>query len=509
MHKKTGLNGAVAMALGMMVSTSLAEKQPNIIYLMSDDQSAYTLGCYGNSDVQTPNIDRLAADGLAFDNHYVTTAICMASRASVMTGLYEYKHGCNFKHGEMLSNVWKKSYPVLLREAGYITAFAGKLGFDLRDSPDGKKLELPADDFDRWGGGPGQTFYETAKNKSMAAYAKEYPHSTLSYGAFGRDFIRDAAQSGKPFCLSISFKAVHRPATPDPKFDDLYAGKTFKKPANYGRENGEHFSKQSKQGRQYVRFEEWGYDDRYDEVMATYHQQVYGIDVAVGMIRDALEEQGVADNTVIIYTSDNGFFCGSHGLGSKVLPYEEATSVPLIIYDPRVPNPGKSRRCDALTGNIDFAPTILKLAGLPTFGNMDGADLMKLYANPQESIHDSLALINVYNQDGPPATHVMAVVTKELKYIYWPYAAPGFTESEELYHLGKDPHELTNQASNPEYSSVMQQMQKTYDRHLSHWKAEAVAYNNYQPYGTIFDRNVKWADKEPLLAKPKNKGAKE
>ncbi|MDF7826506.1 sulfatase [Pontiellaceae bacterium B12227] len=482
-----------------------AEKRPNIIYLMSDDQSTYTLGCYGNTDVKTPNIDRLASDGMAFDNHYDTTAICMASRATVMTGMYEYKTGCNFDHGHMLTDTWKKSYPMLLREAGYLTAFAGKFGFDLVEEPDGKKLALPADDFDRWGGSPGQTQYATARNKSMAAYAKEYPHSTLSYGAFGRDFIRDSAKAGKPFCLSISFKAPHKPATPDPKFDDVYAGKTFKKPENYGRENGEHFSKQSKQDRQYDRFHSWHYSDKYDEVMATYHQQIYAIDVAVGMLRKALEEQEVADNTVIIYTSDNGFFCGSHGYGSKVLPYEEATRVPMIIYDPRHPNAGKQLRSDALTGNIDFAPTILKMAGLPIPGNMDGADLMTLYDKPQEAIHESLALINVW---GKKPTHAMAVVTKDMKYIHWGYAGEGFEETEELYHLSKDALELTNQAANPEYSSAMQQMRKTYDQHLSHWKAEAVPYHNYQPYGTIFDRNADWSEKETLLAKPKKAGSK-
>ncbi len=485
-----------------------AEKRPNIIYLMSDDQSSYTLGCYGNEDVKTPNIDRLAADGMAFDNHYDTTAICMASRATVMTGMYEYKHGTNFKHGDMLSGIWKKTYPILLREAGYLTAFAGKLGFELRETPDGPQLELPGDDFDRWGGGPGQTFYETEKNESMADYAKEYPHSTLSYGAFGRDFIRDAANAGKPFCLSISFKAPHKPETPDPKFDDVYAGKTFKKPENYGRENGEHFSKQSKSGRQYPRFEEWGYSDRYDEVMAIYHQQIYAIDVAVGMIREALEEQGVADNTVIIYTSDNGFFCGSHGLGSKVLPYEEATRVPMIIYDPRHPNSGKQLRSDALTGNIDFAPTLLKLAGLPIPGNMDGKDLMPLYENPQASIHESLALMNVYNQENSLSTRFLATVTKDMKYVFWSYAADGFEEAEELYHLDKDPLELTNQAGNPEYNSTLKQMRKIYDSYLEHWKSEGVPYNNYQPYGTIFDRSIDWAEKEPVVEKLKKKTKK-
>ncbi len=180
--------------------------------------------------------------------------------------------------------------------------------------------------------------------------------------------------------------------------------------------------------------------------------------------------------------------------------------MPMIIYDPRLPNSGKQLRSDALTGNIDFAPTMLKLAGLPIPGNMDGADLMELYRNPEESIHESLALINVYNQSGPAVTHAMAVVTKEMKYIYWGYAAEGFNATEELYHLDKDSLELVNQAGNPEYSPAMERMRKAYDGHLSHWKAEAVPYNNYQPYGTIFDRNAPWAEKEPLL--PKSKPAK-
>jgi arylsulfatase A-like enzyme len=483
-----------------VAGTGWGATKPNIVFLMADDQSCYSMGCYGNPDVRTPNLDQLAADGILFDHHYDTTAICMASRASVMTGMYEYKTGCNFSHGDMLTQTWGNSYPRLLREAGYMTAFAGKFGFELRESADGRKLGMPESDFDRWGGAPGQTSYVTKKNKSMVAYADQYPHSTLSYGAFGRDFIRDAAKSGKPFSLSVSFKAPHKPATPDPKFDDVYAEKTFQKPANYGRENGEHFSVQSRQDRQYSRFYEWNYADKYDEVMAVYHQQVYAIDVAVGMIRESLVQQGVADNTVIIYTSDNGFFCGSHGYGSKVLPYEESSRVPMIIFDPRHPNSRKQLRCDALTGNIDFAPTMLKLAGIPIPENMDGGDLMKLYANPTESIHQALSLINVW---GKPATHALGVVTKQMKYIHWSYAAEGFEVTEELYDLEKDPLELVNQAGNPDYERAIGQMRRAYDQRLAHWKAEAVPYNNYQPYGTIFDRAVPWSEKQRLLSRPK------
>lgn len=496
---------AAFLSLVLLAGLGKAAERPNIIYLMSDDQSTDSLGCYGNPDVQTPHLDQLASEGVVFDHHYNTTSICMASRASVMTGMYEYKTGCNFEHGHLLTSIWKKSYPILLREAGYRTAFAGKLGFDLCENPEGRKLPLPADDFDSWGGGPGQTSYETAKNKSMAHYAEEYPHSTLSYGAFGRDFVKDVAKSGEPFCLSISFKAPHKPATPDPQFDSIYEGKTFRKPVNYGREHGEHFSEQSRQGRQYARFHDWNYSDKFDEVMATYHQQIYAIDAAVGMIRKELEEQGVADNTVIIYTSDNGFLCGSHGYGSKVLPYEEAARVPLIIYDPRHENSGKKLRSDALTAGIDFAPTILKLAGLKAPENVDGSDLMKLYDNPEESIHESIALINVW---GPKPTHVLAVVTQEMKYIHWAYAAAGFEETEELYDLVRDPFELKNLAEEQKLQSKVKELQSIYDSHLAHWQAEAVPFHHYQPYGTIFDRQVSWAQKKELLTKSKKKKGK-
>ena len=474
-----------------------ADKRPNIIFLMADDQSTYSMGCYGTPKAKTPNLDQLALDGIIFDHHYDTTAICMASRASVMTGLYEYRTGCNFEHGPMMQSIWQNSYPMLLRNAGYTTAFAGKFGFEVKDSPDAKgKGELPEADFDRWGGGPGQTSYETKKNRSMAKYAKEYPHSTLSYGAFGRDFVQDASKGDKPFCLSISFKAPHHPVTPDPKFADIYAGETFTKPANYGRENGEHFSMQSRQGRQYERFVSWNYADRYDEVMAKYYQQIYAIDVAVGMIREALSEAGAADNTVIIYTSDNGFMCGSHGYGSKVLPYEESSRVPLIVYDPRHSNSGKRFRCDALTGNVDFAPTILDMAGVEIPAGLDGQSLVPLYDDPTAAIHDSLPLINVW---GPKEVRSLGVVTKDWKYIFWSYAEGELQPTEELYDLKNDRLELKNLAADASHAASLGKLQQLYDRHVAAWKVLAVPYNDYQRYATILDRTIPWVGKSGLI----------
>lgn len=472
---------------GIAVAKPVRETRPNIIYLMSDDQNVGSVGCYGNPEVSTPNMDRLGTEGVIFRRHYNTTAICMASRATVFTGMYEYKTGTNFNHGNMKPDVWSRSYPVLLRKAGYLTAFAGKFGMKV------KGKGVCEEDFDFWGGGPGQTTYETKKNESMAKYADDYPHSTLSYGAFGRDVIRAAAKQDKPFCLSISFKAPHRPVTPDPKFDHVYAGKSFTKPANYGRAAGEHMSPQSKQGRQYVRFREWKYDVDYDGVMAKYNQQIYAIDVALGMIRGELETQGIADSTVIIYTSDNGFICGAHGYGSKVLPMEESSRAPLMIYDPRSSSAGKQWRIPALTGNIDFAPTILALAGLPIPENMDGRSLLPLLENPELDIHEQMSFINVW---GPAATQSLSVFTKELKYTYWWYSDDTMKPFEELYHLTKDPLEMKNLAHDSEGASALAKMRGKYDAALERWKQQAVEYNNYQKYGALFDRTLPWDQKK-------------
>jgi arylsulfatase A-like enzyme len=470
-----------------------AGQKPNIIYLMADDQNVLSVGCYGNTEVFTPNLDKIGEKGIVFQRHYNTTSICMASRATVFTGMYEYKTGTNFDHGNMKPEVWKKSYPVLLREAGYLTAFAGKFGFEVDE------LGLCADDFDIWGGGPGQTEYVTSKNKSMAKYAKDYPHSTLSYGAFGQDVIREAVKQNKPFSLSISFKAPHRPVSPDPKFDDVYAGKTFTKPANYGREAGEHMSEQSKQGRQYSRFQEWHYDTDYDAVMAKYYQLVYGIDVAVGMILEELEKQGIADNTIIIYTSDNGYICGSHGYASKVLPMEESSRAPLMIYDPRSKISGKKMQCEALTGNIDFAPTILDLAGEPIPENMDGESLVPLLKNPKQDIHEQLAFINDW---GVVPTQSLTCLSKDWKYTYWWYGNSEMKPTEELYNIASDPLEMKNLANDSETQAVLESMRGKYDAELTKWKQEAVSYNNYQQYVTLFDRTIPWNQKK--FTKSKN-----
>ena len=495
---------AILALAGVLGASSVwAEERPNIVYLMADDQNVLSVAAYGNDEVKTPEMDKLAAEGVTFDKHYNTTAICMASRGNVFTGKYEYKTGTNFGHGDMKPEIWEQSYPVLLRKAGYFTGFAGKFGLEVIGLGEGKKKAgMPADDFDVWGGSPGQTSYVTAENETMKAYAEKYPHSTLSYGAFGQEFIRQAVKEEKPFCLSISFKAPHHPTTPDPRFDDVYKGKTFTKPANYGRENGEHLSPQSKMGRQYERFTSWHYDDKYDQVMATYFQQVYAIDVAIGMIREELEAQGVAENTVIIYTSDNGFICGSHGYGSKVLPMEESSRAPLMIFDPRSPSAGKKFRTGALTGNIDFMPTIMELTGLPVPDGIDGTSLLPLLEEPDKDIRGEMAFMNVY---GPDPTSCFSILTKTMKYTYWWFENEEMEPVEELFNIAEDPLEMTNLAGDPEAAPELKALREEYDRQLGLWKKYADKEGAYARYGTLFDRSIPWEKKVEFLKKAKRK----
>ena len=463
---------------------SVADDRPNIIFLMTDDQNVRSLGCYGAPGVKTPNIDALAADGVAFDRHYDTTAICMACRATVMTGLLEYRHGVNFGtgtvgDGQMRKEDWEQSYPMLLRKAGYRTAFAGKFGFTIEDKS--KNGRYPEDDFDMWGGGPGQTSFTTARNKSMVQYAKNYPHSTRSYGAFGSDFIKESAKKDQPFCLSISFKAPHRPVQPDPLFDNIYAGAHFPKPENFGREHGMHFPEQSRRGRQYQRFEEWHYNDAYDEVMAKYYQLIYAVDVAVGMIREAIEDAGVKHKTLIIFTSDNGYLCGAHGYGSKVLPYEESSRVPLIIYDPR--SEKKAGRCNVLTGNIDLAATILDAAlGRANHGN--GTSLLKHYVdNNNPKPNRIIPLINVW---GPEQVFSLGFVKGKWKYIYWPYTDDGMKAAAEMYNLKEDPLELHNRINDNAIRDILVQLEKDYANLVHDWTQQAIDRPHYKKAGTLF-----------------------
>lgn len=469
------------------------EEKPNIIFFLTDDQSYDSQRDYGNNVVKTPNLDVLADNGVVFKRHYNTTAICMASRANLMTGQFEYKTGCNFDHGSLGTKQWSTSYPILLKEAGYKVGFAGKFGFSVSDTNGGwgKEGEFAKKDFDFWAGSPHQTSYKTIENRSMVKYAGQYPHSTRAYGAATIDFINQSVEEGQPFCMSVYFKAPHRPVEPDPIFDSIYANATFDKLPNYGREAGKHLAKHSRMGRQYQRFTEWGYDkeDTYQEALRKYHQLIYGVDYSIGMVLEELKRLNIDDNTIIIFSSDNGYFNGSHGLGSKVLPYEEGARTPLIIVDPRNDQLKKGSKSSSLSGNVDITATILDFAGVEIPSIYDGKSLRPVLGNTNIQIRETLPIIQVW---GPEATHSLTVMDERYKYVYWYYEdnEKGLYPTEELFDIVNDPYELVNIADQEENESTLIKMRELYDKELQHWVNEGVKYNGYEKYDSLFIRKV-------------------
>tara|TARA_B100000809_G_scaffold96882_1_gene95422 strand:- start:1459 stop:3072 length:1614 start_codon:yes stop_codon:yes gene_type:complete len=493
---------------GTGINKGELKTKPNIIFFFTDDQAYDTQKDYGNPDVKTPNIDKLADEGMVFMRHYNTTAICMASRANVMIGQYEYKTGTNFMHGPMKPEKWSDAFPMKLKKAGYSVGFGGKFGFSISDNLKDKKKEgeVAKHDFDFWAGGKGQTSYQTANNPSIAKYAEAYPHSSRAYAAATIDFMRASVEKEQPFCMSVFFKAPHRPATPDPMFDDIYKDTKFRKLPNYGREAGKHLAPHSTKGRQYPRFEEWGYDkeETYQEALRKYNQLIYGIDYSIGMIREELKRLGIDDNTVIIFSSDNGYFNGSHGLGSKVLPYEESVRCPLIISDPRHKKSGAMRKTNMLSANVDISATILDIAGVEIPAAYDGISLLPVLDSPKKPVRTSLPIIQVW---GTALTHCFSVINQDYKYIYWFYKdeSKGLEPTEELFDLKKDPYEMVNLASAAKNKSELNKMRELYDQQLQHWKTEGVKYNGYKQYGVLFDRSISWKEKEKLMNEVNNK----
>ena len=202
---------------------------------------------------------------------------------------------------------------------------------------------------------------------------------------------------------------------------------------------------------------------------------------------DELEKLKIDDNTIIIFSSDNGYFNGSHGLGSKVLPYEEGARTPLIIVDPRQKN--KDLKTSSLTGNVDITATILDYAGVNIPTIYDGISFAPIVEDPKKQIRRSLPIIQVW---GPEETHCLTVMDNQYKYVYWYYKDEerGIYPTEELFDIVNDSYEMVNLASQSEYNSQLTAMRKLYDTQLDHWKNSGVKYNGYEKYGSLFTRNL-------------------
>lgn len=433
--------------LFLLVSSTLLcageTSRPNLLFLLTDDLRADDLGCFGNTVIQTPHIDSLAQRGVRFTRFYVSSSICMASRASYFTGRVERSHACNFYHRSLAAKDWAQSYPVRLREAGYHTGFIGKFGVLVEGVAQG----LPRTDFDAFDGFGGQGEYFPK--------GKDGPHMTRVMSDQALRFLGGAAEGEKPFCLSVSFKAPHGPLTPDPAFAALYENEPPYLPAPLPFREIAGLPSAFADSAWYARLSWQNHcstEDQLHEWIRQRYRLIAGVDAAVGRILAELERLGQADNTVILFASDNGYYYGEHGLNTKFYLHEESIRVPLIVMDPRLPQRAGAT-VDALCANLDIAPTLLALAGVSAPEVMQGHSLSPLQRGEQPAQwREAIFCENLAKERRPMCD---AVRTQDWKYIAYFETQP---LQEELYHLAEDPREQHNLAAAPEHQATKEKL---------------------------------------------------
>ena len=420
-------------------------RPPNILFLQTDNQRWDALGCSGNPIIQTPNVDRLAARGTYFPNAFATTPICAASRASILTGLYRRRHGFTFDEPPLRTEFTDISYPRLLRDAGYHTGMIGKLGIDTEGQlAVAGDISTLARMFD--------VFHHYHQNSTREGYwipqkDGSHRHLTEIIGDRVVEFLR-GCPGDRPFCLSVSFNAPHardgdpqhyyppdaesrlyedqvipRPATSDPAF--------FKALPPFLREN-------ESRKRWHTR---WDTEHNFQRTAKGYWRMISGVDRMVGRFVDELQRLGVADNTIILYTSDHGFLIGERGHSDCWLLYDNSMRVPLVVYDPRADAARRGVRLEQMALNIDLGPTLLELAGLPVPEMVQGRSLLPLLRGEPVAWRDDFFCEHLFTRPTVIIPRCEGVRSRDWKYIRYIDEEPLY---EELYHLESDPDEARN-----------------------------------------------------------------
>jgi arylsulfatase A-like enzyme len=413
--------------------------------LLSDDQRADTLGAMGNRIIRTPHIDQLSRRGVTFNNAFVTTAICMTSRASILLGQYAARHGDWDFNRSFPPEQLAATYPALLKQAGYHLGFIGKWGVG----------QPPTELFDYDRSFPGQGNYFVKRDG-------EQIHLTRLMGDQALEFLA-GVPADRPFCLSVSFKAPHeqdsesvvqQPFLYDPAHASLYADVTIPPPklaaSQYFERLPDFLKNSENRARWAARF--WG-PARYQECVRAYYRLISEVDDEVGRIVAELTRRKLADQTVIVFTSDHGAYLGEYGFSGKWYAHDVSIRVPLIVYDPRLPTSRHGARQDEMALNIDMAPTLLDLAAVPTPARMQGRSLVPLVAGKQPEWRNAFFYEHYFKHPRIPPSE--AVRTERWKYMRFVESQPLY---EELYDLAADPLEENNLAQSPRHAETLDAM---------------------------------------------------
>lgn len=432
-------------------ATCLPEK-PNFIILLTDDQRWDQLSSADKPlvpELQTPHLDTLAEEGVFFRNAFITTPICAVSRASIMTGRYVSTHGMNHFNTPIAPEVLEKSYPAVLRRNGYRTGMLGKWGMGTEGT------EQHFDVFNAWAG-QGSYFHETGEGRI---------HNSEWLARRTREFL-ESNEADRPFCLTVCFKAPHHPYQPDERDKDALAEVQIPRRAS---DNAAAYAALPAHIMD-PSLNRWCYfDERKDEATRgdfekNFLRCVMSLDRAVGEILKSLDDLQLADNTVVIFLSDHGYIWGERGLGGKWLLYEESIRVPMMFRIPGNAKRMKGARIDPMALNIDLAPTILDLAGIPVPEEMDGLSLVPVLTGAEQDLRDDFFMEHAeVIHPFRPIPDSRGVRTRDWKYIHYINADP---EVEELYHLSTDPDELNNLIHQPEYAEQAEKIRQLYRDYL-------------------------------------------
>lgn len=444
----------LAVSAAAATAQTAPTRQPNVLLILTDDQRWDAMGCAGNAVIQTPAIDALAADGVRFRNAFVTTSICAASRASILTGLHERTHGYTFGTPPLGADRVAASYPAQLRDAGYRTGFVGKYGIRAgRDGP--------------------QRMFDSFVSLHRSPYLKKQQdgterHLTDITGDRAIEFL-DGCTEAQPWCLSVSFNAPHAEDNDERQYiwpralDGLYDDVVLPVPATMATAFFAQLPGFLRESESRNRFH-WRFDepDKYQRMVRGYYRMITGIDAVVGRLRAGLAERGMAEDTVIIFTSDNGYFLGERGFADKWYLYDQSVRVPLLVVDPRLPAARAGTQSDLCALNIDLAPTILDLAGVaatPTKA-MQGRSLVPLLSGraPVDWRTDFF-YEHLFEFAKIPKSE--GVRNERWTYLRW-FEQP--TRTEELYDRLADPDEASNLVAEPAYAEVLAALRRRTDQ---------------------------------------------
>lgn len=447
---QAGIAGAVA------ASARGAEggpaRRPNLLFILTDDQRWDLMGCAGNPIIKTPQMDRLAREGVRFRNAFVTTSICAASRASIFSGTYERTHRYTFGTPPMRAPFTDASYPTLLKAAGYRTGFVGKFGVGIT-------------------AGAREKMFDWFKPLGRHPYFKKQPdgsvrHLTDLTGDQAIAFLRESKQLGTPFCLSISFNAPHAEDSDKRQYiwpkamDALYRDVTIPVPKTADPAFFAKLPAFQQQSLNRIRWH-WRFEtpELAQEKTKGFYRMISGVDAVIGRLRAELERLKLDDNTVIILIGDNGYFLGERGFAGKWTGHEVSLRVPLLVLDPRAPKKLRGITPDAMALNVDIAPTLLDLAGLPVPKQMQGRSLAPLLGGETPSdwrtdfFHEHLF-------DHRSIPKYEGVRTQRHTYIRWFEQQP---VHEELYDNVADPHQEHNLAGDPKQAALLERLRQRCD----------------------------------------------